>query len=85
MKNGNRRTVGWIVSGSPLALALGGCDGLFVEQLLIGAREAAVVTTTGIVEGFFESRFGLEPGEAEEADGEEEGHEESGDDLFIRL
>ncbi len=80
-----------VVLGIVSLVALSGCDDLIVSNLLLGARDGALTTTTGIIEGFFEQRFGLEAGdEGHEGEDEHEdegghGHEEGGNDSFIRL
>ncbi len=79
-----------VILGTASVVSLSGCDDLIVSNLLLGARDGALTTTTGIIEGFFEHRFELEAGdEGHDEHGNEDedghGHEESASDFFIRL
>ena len=79
--------------------AVSGCDELIMSNLLLGARDGALTTTSGIINDFFDGRYGIEAGEDDHADegdhGHEDehghegddghGHEEGANDLFIRL
>lgn len=62
-----------------------GCDELVLSNIASGAREGTLTAATGIIEGFFEDRFGLAPAEDGGDAGTEEETEEGGDGLFIRL
>ncbi|NOT00157.1 MAG: hypothetical protein HOP29_05975 [Phycisphaerales bacterium] len=68
--------------GVGIGMAMGvvhGCDGFVTDSVLSGIRDGAVTTTTGLIDGYFADRFGLDGGEEEAV---EEG---GGNDLFIGL
>lgn len=69
--------------GTAVVLTLPGCGTLLASNLLLGAREGALTTTTGVIEDYFDTRFGI----TAEGDVSEDStpEEESGNDLFVRL
>lgn len=73
MRRSRRMLVGGAIIGTLAPLT--GCHDLLAENVVIGLREGALIAAEGIIEGGFNTAFGLES-EAEE-------EEESADDLFI--
>lgn len=77
MKRINRLLLAGIVAVTLAPLA--GCDRLLLENAATGLREGTLTAVGGIIEDFFNLKFGLEESEG----GEDE--EEAGDDLFARI
>lgn len=77
MKRTNRLLLAGILA--VMLAPLAGCDRSVLENAAIGLRDGTLTAVGGIIENFFNVRFGLEDSEG----GAEE--EEAGDDLFARI
>ena len=81
MKRVKRLVVSAVGACATTVFSFTGCDQVVLENVVAGLEEGTVTAATGIIEGFFMERFGLEGLN----EGGEEDEKDGGNDLFVRL